>query len=283
MRWGIAMGAFAAVAAISMEAAAQAAVPEGVEQIDVARVPTVTIEPDPIYENQTLTAAERAAGRPIDYGRDPIARFAKPGERAAAAVIRARSLMHPDSHGAHGWTRFLQSNWAAPAVSFNCGRGEDLDRAVDTWRLAPGAGGAMVYSYDHAWFNFARCRGLLLRHYETPTLPVFGGLAYVYRTSCPRCAPEARHRLHLVSSAVDSGRITSGGGRFEYATYKFNHVYLPLAPGESATYNAFFSDSALVGWNQVVPAPLAVRDRRLRVEVSWAKGEAAPTVIAFAK
>lgn len=177
-----------ALVAVLLAACPSRAAPPDPDLVDVAGLPLVEVLPDPVYGPLlALPADERARAQALDYSAGPIARWARPAERAALSVVIARNAYHPDDHEAQGWFRFTQGNPEVPPISASCGRGAHQDRVVDTYQLAPGPGGSMRYAHDHASFDFATCKGRLVRHHETPVLPLAGGLVYAYRTRCAGC------------------------------------------------------------------------------------------------
>jgi hypothetical protein len=242
------------------------------------------VTPDPVYGDElAFPEAERASAQPIDYRNGPLARIAGPSDHAGIAVVIARSKQNTRDQQAQDWMRFLQGNPEVSPLSLGCAGGGDAERAFDAYVLGPGPDGSMRYRHTHGWFNYARCRGHVLRHHETPVVPIAGGLAYAYRSRCQGCGEATGLILLNVVMPKAYGSLSSGEGKFEYWTRLVSHAALLLAPGSASSLSVRFEPEAIAVWNRVAPSPLPLRTHRLRVEATFARGDAEPTVLVAAE
>ena len=244
-------------------------------RVDLAAVPVVEVAPRPAFVRVatdsmgfSLPERERSSGRAVDHSSGPIARWAKPKDASALSVVRTNSLSYPDQHQAHNWLRFYHANPDVPAYTTSCGRGDPGPRSVESFTLARRADGSFHYVYHHVWFDFATCKGILLRHFDTPVTPIASGLAFAYRSKCAGCGEGSRERLHLVLPTSIRARVTSETGQFSYWTYMTEAVEASIEQGGSATFDFTFEGSGVRLWNALLPKPLPlVQTTQLRLEM----------------
>jgi hypothetical protein len=261
------------------------------DEIDVASLPLLEVLPAPRFElhDETkgdswehwwmLSHAEKEASKPIEWDRGPRAHWAKGKGTASIGVVITRDLDRPDHHQAQGWLRFLQANAEAPAMTVNCGWGSNLDRAVEAYRLEPREGEAHRYTHQYAWFNYATCKGRLLRSYETEVRSIANDLAFAYRSRCAACGDGTREVLNIVLPSVHGTDLTSDGGRYTYWTYILNHVSIPITRGAASSFVARIPSESIAVWNRALRSPLPVEPARLRVELSWGTREPKPLLV----
>ncbi|MDI3281776.1 hypothetical protein [Polyangium sp. 15x6] len=260
---------------------AKAEVPYRFEELRLAEIPSIEAEPDVAWVTEQfdtigapnpLPDSERS--RPAaDWSGLPRPRLTN--EHGHAAVVRIRNLYHPDSHQAHQWLRYLQSDDASP-IAMACGPDTGEPRGVDTYLLEASRPEGPRYTVVEAWLDGKTCKGLALRRYQTTVKPLAGGLAYTYRTHCARCSPAQSETLHVVIPTAMSSSATGG---FRYWTYLMEHLELPLGPGTSGSLRARIEEGSIRSWNRVVPRALPVADVELRIETSFAVGEDEPTIV----
>jgi hypothetical protein len=271
------------------EDAPEANPPDAIEDpeiLDIERIPQIEVLPRVAYKKKEdgLPEAERAAGQPIDWSRGPVARWSSSfSQPASASVVISVHLNHPDRHSAQGWLRFFQTNPEVPAMTANCGYGADTERPVDSYTLARRPDGSFHYVHMHAWLNYATCKGLLLRSFDAPVVPIAGGLGYAYRSRCPRCKPGETESLHVITASMDRGNVTADRGKFQYWTSLIDHIEIPIDPGTGSTLTAQFSSETVARWKPVAPRPLPTRPMSLRMEVTRAASERAATALVWVR
>jgi hypothetical protein len=274
----------ATAAALLLAAApAAAAEPFRIDRVRPADVPVVEAEPAVGWESHEWgkprppPLPEAELGRPRqDWSGLPRPRWTEgPGN---AAVVRIRNLMHPDNHQSNQWLRFIQADDASP-LPFACNRYSGDPRGADAYLLEASRPEGPRYTYVEAFLDGRTCQGQRLRGYQTRVLPVAGGAAYIYRTHCASCAPPSRERLHIVLPSAQRSSAFGEGAVFRYWTYLIEHIELPMGEGAAGTMTAGIEAGSIRKWNRIVPNPLPVADLELQIEVSFASGEAEPTLV----
>lgn len=157
------------------------------------------------------------------------------------------------SSGSNGRSRFVRALW------------ETLDRMPD---------GTIRYIQGTGWFNLRTCATTLATRTVAIARPVFGGLAYLFRTRCARCAPASRDALHLLTPSTGMGNLP------------YDHHVLSLAADTADSVRVrvegFRVDRFATAFGRAPATPRPGEDLLLGVEVTQALGEAAPSIIAYA-
>lgn len=213
--------------------------------IRLADLPIVEVEPEP------------------DWYKPPAGPLT--GERPAEMFIA-------DEHLA-----FRGKVFGTVSVSFLSGRGgaglwckSSTGYRQAAWAsLSPLPNGDLQYRGATAWFDYQACRAHLVQRIETPARSIAAGLAFAFRTSCPRCAPR-REQLHVLTPM--SGW---GGGD------PFNEVKLPLGRGEGKSTSFRLSAEAIQTWRGSGARPERTQPTQLGVEVAQLTGEAEPVVLVY--
>lgn len=290
--------AAAAIAVAQLAAGAPAAADESRDDaldLDLAKVPVVAVTPDVAFVRAPKSewgtgwapAAAELEAPVVDFGRSPRARMVEPRRAGNLSVVRTNALDYPGVHEAQGWLRFFQSDASAIPFTFNCGRGDALDRSIESFTLAPQPDGTARFLYRHAWVDLSTCRGRMLRSWDVGAVPVAGGLAFAYRTSCERCAPGKKEQLHLVTGTPRSVTLRGGSSRFTYFTWVTEAVEISIEEGVSASYAGTFDAAAVVELNRALThaatPPPVTGTTTLRVEIVRALGDPLPVANVFVR
>lgn len=225
---------------------------------------TVTLEPAPTEAQMTATNLDM------------------PGEPATDLIVVDKCKRASVSGHAFG---YLQVGWEKEPIGPQSSRGPSLTGVRGWSGLGDGqhlyvraewetvdhlADGTVRFNQTVARFHVPSCKAKVARRFSAVARPILGGLAYAFRERCPRCAPGARDRLHL---------IMPGGESFSHRTLK-----LEAGSGDFETTHA--SDFALQQFGRVVgrafPHVPGDRFTLIAVESTQGLGEAAPSVIAYA-
>lgn len=137
--------------------------------------------------------------------------------------------------------------------------------------------------WARGYIDAATCAISILERRSARPQHVAGGVVYAFRTRCPACAEAERDVLHVLTPQL-------GGNVFDLGWVPFQHRTLPLLPGRSAAFDgsSSFTSPSGAGATWSLPDWQGVVDRkckedstwcakRVRLEVSWAAGEPAPT------
>ena len=54
---------------------------------------------------------------------------------------------------------------------------------------------------------------------------------------------------------------------------------MPISVGAAATMTASIDAGSFRKWNRIVPAPVPVEDKEIRIEVTFPSGDAEPTIV----
>ncbi len=275
-----------ALAAISFAGTSRADAPwHEVDPLDLKTVPVVDLTPAPKFERVSrggndhdwvLAAAEHDKARPFAPPEGQRARYEEPMRGGNLSVIVNDNLDFPTRNGL---MKFFQENPSAEAMSANCGLGPDVFQSVRSYALSHAADGGFVFTHRQAWFDYVPCKGELLRSYETKLTPIAGGLAFAYRTSCPRCEEGKRERLQVITPTALSLQTGTKEGEVVYWTFGTILSTFPIEPGKSTSFEAKFENSAITTWNRVLDKPLPTPPfTSLRIE--FTRGEKDPLPIA---
>jgi hypothetical protein len=134
--------------------------------------------------------------------------------------------------------------------------------------LAMRPDGDLQYRGASAWFDYESSRPHLVARVESRARDIAGGLAYAFRTACPRCK-RGGETLHLLAPL---------GGWGDTA---FTHARLPLSQGEGESRVMRFSDAAIRAFRESGARPARTTHTRLGVEVAQVTGEAEPVLVVY--
>jgi hypothetical protein len=158
------------------------------------------------------------------------------------------------SNGSDGEHRFARALW------------ETVDRMPD---------GTLRYIQGVGRFELSSCKTTLASRFEAIARPILGGLAYLFRTRCVRCAAANREELHVIAP-------TDGWG----SGLPYSHHVVSLAVDGADIARLQVQRFRLDRFTQSLGhGPIKLRDGQdmlIGVEVAKGLGEAAPTVIAYA-
>jgi hypothetical protein len=129
-------------------------------------------------------------------------------------------------------------------------------------------GGTAEVEEMQGFYDVDTRRAVALRRVKAKAVALAGGLAYAYRTRCPRCAG-AREVLHLIVPDA------AWGGPFGRADFD-------LSERGGGSFLATFSPDALELWKRSGAKPPFRKNTRLGVEVTRMAGEAAPVALLYA-
>ncbi|MFT3766469.1 MAG: hypothetical protein QM820_13290 [Minicystis sp.] len=157
------------------------------------------------------------------------------------------------SNGGDGVHRYAHAIW------------ETLDRQPD---------GTLRYTHTDGRFNLRTCKTRVASRYTVTARPLFGGLAYLFRTRCAKCEPAQREVLHVLTPP-------SGWGNEEYG-----HRRVLLGGQHADSERVRVNDVRLrkfeKAFGRALPRVADGREILLGIETAQGLGEAAPSVIAYA-
>jgi hypothetical protein len=160
--------------------------------------------------------------------------------------------------------------WADGGVEISCGtRGGTGWRPAEWQTLSAGPDGSLRYEEVRLWFDHQACKGWVMQRIEARAMPFAAGLAYGFRASCPRCAPDRREQLHILTPASRSARMP------------FQHLVMFLREGSSGADRSSFSPDDIAFWKQSGARPEREKATRFGFEVARAHGEPEPVAIFF--
>jgi len=150
-----------------------------------------------------------------------------------------------------GWQAWRLHPRELQGVGTVCGT-PNFDTGGEMWRPArwqfikPAAGGAIDYEQADAWFSYAECKAYVMQRVKTPAQPTAGGLAYAFRTRCPRCKLDDRDLLHLITPSQELSERQSAGATRDFRVWmrSIEHSVLPLHLG-TAFVSARLDTSAI--------------------------------------
>jgi hypothetical protein len=259
------------------------------EDLDLARVGRAVIPREPRFVPDARTAegvsparAELEGAASFDLGAATPARLHEPRRDGALALVEVENFFDPTRPDVQ---RFWQENPRdAEPMTASCGRSEpraEAERSARSWLLAPRGDGTMRLSYRHAWFDFGRCGGALLRAYDVTATPIAGGRAFVWITSCPSCAPGERERLHVAMPAPNELRTN---GRVDYRSWVTYGASASIEPGTAATFQFRAENEGVRTFGRLLHrAPETPPFTSIRVDVVRGLEDPLPVVAVFVR
>jgi hypothetical protein len=175
------------------------------------------------------------------------------------------------------------------AVSFMSGRdgvgvycGSSTGWRPASWQtLSALPGGDMLFLGATAWFNHQTCKAHLWQRIKTPAKPIAGGLAFAFRSRCPRCEVGKREALHVLTPSIGWGGRSVGDARFVASGAPFSHAEIALRPGGGGAISLSLSASEIETWRESGAKPERQRATLLGVDASLAAGEQEPAVVVY--
>jgi hypothetical protein len=152
-----------------------------------------------------------------------------------------------------GQHRYVRASW------------ETVDRLPDN---------NLRFTETVARFEVAACKAFVVRRFSAIARPVLDGRAFLFRTRCPACGPDARDELHAITPP------------FELGVEPYAHRRIGLGPGRAAGFahraDAFQTGRFAEATGRPAPALAPGFDALVGIEAAQGLGEAEPTVIAYA-
>lgn len=224
---------------------------------------TIAIEPAPSAKE--IEASHAPAG-----GEDPPDFFVAPGCSRASVSGHAVGAMTVDwlsrpiapqsglgpwlwhVKGGDGKRLYVRTSW------------ETVDRLPD---------GSLRFTESVGRFHVIACKARMDRRYTAVARPIFGGLAFLFRTRCDRCAIAERDEVHAIFPPGDWG------------SDDYRHHILRLAPDGTASLRALVSRFRAQKFRKLLspkaPVPEVDMDLLLGIEVAKGLGEPAPSAIGY--
>jgi hypothetical protein len=160
--------------------------------------------------------------------------------------------------------------WADGGVDISCAvNGGTGWRPAEWQTLSALPDGSLRYEEVRLWFDHQTCKGYVMQRIEARAAPIMAGLAYGFRSSCPKCAPDNRERLHVLTPAHQ--RVTA----------PFQHLSMPLGEGSGGADRSRFFPEAIALWKKSGARPEREKTTAFGIEVTRAQGEPEPVAIVF--
>jgi hypothetical protein len=170
--------------------------------------------------------------------------------------------------------------FAQGGVGAYCGSSTGYRRAEwESLKALPG--GDLQYEHAVGWFDHQACKGYAVQRAKTIARPLVDGIAYAFRSSCPKCKGPGE-KLHILAPWSDGGSELNGEDvtRTDWGT-PYSHAELPLRPGGGGSTIVRFTPSGIEEWKKSGVKPSRSRHGVLGVEVTQAVGEAEPVAVVY--
>lgn len=254
--------------------------------LSLADLPVIEVAPAPDWSKEPTAAPgpEGAADLFFDWrpsGATSRERaFAAGGGAGASVAIEVRgqrfgyfdlnfysSFTLPDTPGGLqatcgvvGGTGYRQASWESLTVA---------------------EGGNIHVEGAEAWFDYHTCRMYVARRFDVLARPFADGLAYAFRTRCPRCADHAEE-LHLVLPEQGWGSDNRRSGfHTEHGGSPHSHLSISLGPGSAGSIGTRLTASAIERFKKL-GAPLARSKAAIfGMELTRGAGEAEATALFY--
>lgn len=170
--------------------------------------------------------------------------------------------------------------FAQGGVSAYCGSSTGYRRAEwESLKALPD--GDLQYEHAVAWFDHQACKGYAVQRSVTIAKPLVDGIAYAFRSSCPKCK-DPGEKLHILAPWSDGGSELNGEdvSRKDW-DMPYSHAELPLRPGGGGSTIVRFTPTGLEEWKKSGVKTSRSRHGVLGVEVTQAVGEAEPVAVVY--
>jgi hypothetical protein len=233
------------------------------ERVDLGSLPVVEVEPEPAYSPPPATLPPGTAGDVVVLKHGRGRRVSLQGFEAGiltAGIVEV--AVGRQSEGGYAGACDGSAHGVLPL------RYEGL-RRVD-------AQGSLELVWARGFLD-GDCKVAITARTTARPRHVAGGVVYAFRAHCAACKEGQRDQLHVLTPQNDRAQLDK--------PLPFEHRTLVLSPGRSDAFDAVTSAKGsswgMPDWGGLVDRQCKSDSffciKRVRLEVSWGRGEAAPT------